>query len=269
MPVAATGQPILRAENLHVRFGGVVALHNISVHVPGGILAIIGPNGAGKTTLINVINGVYHPSPGRIFLGEQDITQLSPHRIAGLGLARTFQNVTLFRGMSVLDNIMLGRQVYMRSGLLASGIYWGWAQREEIAHRAVVERIVDFLEISHIRTAAAGTLPYGLRKRVDLGRALAAEPRVLLLDEPMTGMNLEEKEDMARFILDVQEEWDTAIVLIEHDMGVVMDISQHIVVLDHGEKIAEGPPAEIRHNPDVIRAYLGEGPAPQQGRGKA
>jgi branched-chain amino acid transport system ATP-binding protein len=268
-PVVATGQPILRAENLHVRFGGVVALHNVSVRASGGILAIIGPNGAGKTTLINAINGVYHPSPGRIFLGEQDITQLPPHRIAGLGLARTFQNVTLFRGMSVLDNIMLGRQVYMRSGLLASGIYWGWAQREEIAHRAVVERIVDFLEISHIRTAAAGTLPYGLRKRVDLGRALAAEPRVLLLDEPMTGMNLEEKEDMARFILDVQEEWDTAIVLIEHDMGVVMDISQRIVVLDHGEKIAEGPPEEIRHNGDVIRAYLGEGPGPQRGERKA
>jgi branched-chain amino acid transport system ATP-binding protein len=268
-PAVATGQPLLRAENLHVRFGGVVALHNISVHVFGGILAIIGPNGAGKTTLINVINGVYHPSPGRIFLGEQDITQLPPHRIAGLGLARTFQNVTLFRGMSVLDNIMLGRQVHMRSGLLASGIYWGWAQREEIAHRAVVERIVDFLEISHIRMAAAGTLPYGLRKRVDLGRALAAEPHVLLLDEPMTGMNLEEKEDMARFILDVQEEWNTAIVLIEHDMGVVMDISQRIVVLDHGEKIAEGPPEEIRHNRDVIRAYLGEGPAPPRGERKA
>jgi branched-chain amino acid transport system ATP-binding protein len=265
----ATGQPILQAERLNVRFGGVVALLDVSVHVSGGILAVIGPNGAGKTTLINVMNGVYHPSPGRIFLGGQDITHLSPHRIASLGLARTFQNVTLFRGMSVLDNIMLGRHVHMRSGLLASGVYWGWAEREEIAHRAVVERIIDFLEISHIRKAAAGTLPYGLRKRVDLGRALAAEPRILLLDEPMTGMNLEEKEDMARFILDVQEEWDTAIVLIEHDMGVVMDISQRIVVLDHGEKIAEGPPEEIRHNRDVIRAYLGEGPASSRGESQA
>lgn len=252
-------EPKLQARELHIRFGGVVALVGVSVDAyDGEILAIIGPNGAGKTTLINTVNGVYRPSSGRIVLDGHDITDLSPAQIAGLGIARTFQNVTLFRGMTALDNILLGRDVHMRAGLLASGVYWGWGQREEIRHREVVERIIDFLEMTHIRKVPAGTLPYGLRKRVDLGRALAAEPKVLLLDEPMAGMNLEEKEDMTRFILDVYDEWGMAIVLIEHDMDVVMDIAHRVVVLDHGGKIAEGSPEEIRHNPQVIQAYLGE-----------
>ncbi len=266
----ATGPVTLEARDVSVRFGGVVALRGVSVDVPRGeILAVIGPNGAGKTTLINAINGVYRPSSGRILLDGQDIAHLPPHRVAALGIARTFQNVTLFRGMTVLDNLMVGRHVHLRSGLLASGVYWGWAQREEIRHREAVERIIDFLEIAHIRKVPAGALPYGLRKRVDLGRALAAEPAILLLDEPTAGMNLEEKEDMARFILDVNEEWGTTIVLIEHDMGVVMDVSHRVVVLDHGEKIAEGAPDEIRANPDVRRAYLGAQQSPDGGGARA
>ena len=256
---AAPSTAVLQVQDVHVRFGGVTALHGVSADIyKGEILAIIGPNGAGKTTLINTINGVYHPTPGRIRLNGRDVTRVPPHRVARLGIARTFQNVTLFRGMTVLENLMIGRHVHMASGLLASGLYWGWGEREEIRHREVVERIIDFLEITHIRNVPAGTLPYGLRKRVDLGRALAAEPTILLLDEPTAGMNVEEKEDMARFILDVNEEWGTTIVLIEHDMGVVMDISRRVMVLDYGEKIAEGTPAEIAANPDVTRAYLGE-----------
>ncbi len=252
------GAVTLEVQAVDARYGGVVALRGVNVDVRGGeILAIIGPNGAGKTTLINAINGVHHPSSGRILLDRHDITRFPPHRVAALGVARTFQNLTLFRGMTVLENLMVGRHVHMRAGLLASGVYWGWGQREEIRHREVVEHVIDFLQIAHIRKVQAGALPYGLRKRVDLGRALAAEPRVLLLDEPTAGMNLEEKEDMARFILDVNEEWGTTIVLIEHDMGVVMDISDRVMVLDHGEKIAEGPPEEIRANLDVRRAYLG------------
>ena len=251
--------PKLRVQDIHISFGGLRALQGVSVDVhEAAIVAIIGPNGAGKTTLLNAISGVYHPSRGHIFLDGRDRTFLPPHRVAALGIARTFQNVALFRGMSVLENIMVGRHCHMRAGVLSAGLFWGLAQREEIRHRARVERVIDFLEINHIRKAPAGTLPYGLQKRVELGRALAAEPKLLLLDEPMAGMNLEEKEDMARFILDVNDEWGTTMMLIEHDMGVVMDISHRVVVLDHGEKIAEGPPDRVRTDPAVVRAYLGE-----------
>ena len=253
------GPPKLQVQDIHISFGGLRALQGVSIDVyRGEIVAIIGPNGAGKTTLLNAISGVYHPSQGRILLDGEDRTFLPPRRVATLGIARTFQNVALFRGMSVLDNIMVGRHCHMRAGVLSAGFFWGLAQREEIRHRAAVERIIDFLEINHIRKAPAGTLPYGLQKRVELGRALAAEPKLLLLDEPMAGMNLEEKEDMARFILDVNDEWGTTMMLIEHDMGVVMGVSDRVVVLDHGEKIGEGTPDHVRTDPVVVRAYLGE-----------
>jgi branched-chain amino acid transport system ATP-binding protein len=252
------GNPMLQVEDIHISFGVLKALNGVSLEIhKGEILAIIGPNGAGKTSLVNVINGVYNPAQGHIFFEDQDLTIMPHHHIAALGIARTFQNVALFKGMTVLDNIMVGRNLKMRSNFFAQGIYWGFAQREEIRHREVVERVIDWLEIEHIRKTPAGMLPYGLQKRVELGRALAAEPKLLLLDEPMAGMNLEEKEDIARFILDANEELGTTIALIEHDMGVVMDISDQVVVLDYGEKIAEGPPEEIRNNEKVIKAYLG------------
>ena len=239
-------------------FGGVQALSQVSATVDRGeLVSVIGPNGAGKTTLLNGISGVFHPDRGSIVLDGVDISHMAPARIAALGVARTFQNIALFRGMTVLDNLMLGRHLHMKNGVFRSVLYWGPGRREEVAHRRVVEDIINFLEIEAIRKQPVGALPYGLQKRVELGRALALQPKLLLLDEPMGGMNIEEKEDMARFILDVNDEWGTTIVLIEHDMGVVMDISQRVVVLDLGQKIAEGTPAEVKANPLVVKAYLG------------
>ena len=250
--------PLLRVEAITVRFGAVQALSEVSVDVHRGeIVAIIGPNGAGKTTLLNAISGFYHPQEGRIVFEGKDRTQLKPYDVAALGVARTFQNVALFKGMSVLDNIMTGRLLKMRGSFLLDAIYWGPARRQELQHRAAVERVIDFLEIQAIRKTPAGRLPYGLQKRVELARALAAEPQLLLLDEPMAGMNVEEKEDMSRFILDVHDEFGTTIALIEHDMSVVMDISDRVVALDYGRKIADGPPDAVRKDRVVIDAYLG------------
>lgn len=250
----------LKVEDIHLSFGGLQALAGVSLEVrEGEILAIIGPNGAGKTCLLNCINGFYRPQKGDIYFEGKRITKLAPHKIAELGIARTFQNIELFTGLSTLDNLMAARHIHMRQGLLSSAIYFGGAEKEEIKHREIVEDIIDLLEIEPIRKKVVATLPYGLRKRVELGRALALEPKLLLLDEPMAGMNVDEKEDMARFIIDVFELKRIPIVLVEHDMEVVMDIADRVVVLDFGTKIAEGTPQEIKTNPKVIKAYLGEG----------
>src|SRR5690606_35851081 len=256
----AFGETLLEVKNISLSFGGVKALSDISFDIrKGEVRAIIGPNGAGKTSMLNVINGFYHPQEGTITYKGQVRRKMRPHNAAKQGIARTFQNVALFKGMSTLDNIMTGRLLKMRSNLLLQALYWGPNLREEMRHREFCEHIIDFLEIQAIRKTPVGRLPYGLQKRVELARALAMEPDLLLLDEPMAGMNVEEKEDMCRFILDVNEEFGTTIALIEHDMGVVMDISDRIVVLDYGRKLADGPPDEVRNNEEVIRAYLGAG----------
>jgi branched-chain amino acid transport system ATP-binding protein len=255
---ALEGDNQLVVEGVSKKFGGVTAVQDVSLEVPrGAILSIIGPNGAGKTSLLNMISGFYKPDTGRIVLAGLDITQKKPSEIASLGVARTFQNIALFQGLTVLDNLMLGRHVRMKSGVLSSVVYWGLAQKEDIAHREVVEEIIDFLKLQDLRKQPTAALAYGLRKRVELGRALALEPKVLLLDEPMGGMNQDEKEDMARYILDVNQERGVTVVLIEHDMGVVMDISDKVVVLDRGRRIATGTPDEVQRNQAVIEAYLG------------
>jgi branched-chain amino acid transport system ATP-binding protein len=253
-------QSLLKLESLFLKFGGVHVLTDVSLEVyKGEIFSIIGPNGAGKTCLLNCVNRFYHPEKGRLFFEGKDITKRKTHDIAALGIARTFQNVELFKGMSVIDNIKLGNHVHLKTGMLSAGYYFGKAQRTELKLRKEIEEtIIDLLEIESIRKKKVGTLPYGLQKRVELARALAMKPRLLLLDEPVTGMNLEETEDMARFILDIHEEWGVTIILIEHDMGVVMDISDRVSVLDFGVKIAEGKPQEIRTDERVIKAYLGE-----------
>ncbi len=252
------GEVILAVEGVSLSFGGVQALREVSFDVrEHEVRAIIGPNGAGKSSMLNVLNGVYHPQKGTIRYLGREFHDMDSHEVARSGIARTFQSLALFKGMTVLDNVMAGRNLKMRTNVLLQALRVGPALREEIEHRAAVERIIDFLEIQHVRKTPVGRLPYGLQKRVDLARALAMEPRVLLLDEPMAGMNLEEKQDMCRFILDVNDHYGTTIVLIEHDMGVVMDISDRVVVLDYGKKIGDGTPDEVRANQAVIDAYLG------------
>ena len=261
------GDPVLTADRISLAFGGITALNQISLEIRHHeILAMIGPNGAGKTSMLNVINGFYYPQSGSITWKGETRSRMRPYHAAAQGIARTFQNVALFRGMTTLDNIMTGLLLRMRRNFLWQALYFGPAEKEELAHRAYVERIIDFLEIQSIRKTPVGRLPYGLQKRVELGRALAMEPELLLLDEPMAGMNVEEKEDMCRFILDINDEFGTTIALIEHDMGVVMDISDRVIVLDYGRKIADGPPDEVRASPEVIAAYLGE---PDQGEVRA
>jgi branched-chain amino acid transport system ATP-binding protein len=256
----ADGETILQAEGVSLRFGGVRALTDVSFRLEQGrIFSIIGPNGAGKTSMVNCVSGRYRPTEGRILFEGRDITRERASRRAALGIGRTFQNLALFGHMTVLDNIMVGRHHLLRHGFLSGMAYWlGGAQREEIVHRRAVEEIIDFLEIQHVRKAPAGTLPYGLRKRVELARAMALRPRLILLDEPMAGMNLEEKEDMARYISDLNEEWGMTVLMIEHDMGVVMDISHRVMVLDFGRKLAEGTPEEVLADEHVRRAYLGD-----------
>jgi len=252
------GDVVMEMKNITLRFGGVTALKDISFDIlEGEIRAIIGPNGAGKSSMLNVINGFYHPQEGEVWFRGAKRGPMKPYEIAHQGIARTFQNIALFKGMTTLDNIMTGRMTLMKSPMWQQALWWGAAEREETENRHRVEEIIDFLEIQAIRKTPVGRLPYGLQKRVELGRALAAEPKLLLLDEPMAGMNVEEKEDMCRFILDVNDEFGTTIALIEHDMGVVMDIADRVVVLDYGKKIGDGVPDEVRADQNVIDAYLG------------
>jgi branched-chain amino acid transport system ATP-binding protein len=251
--------PLVELSGVSVRFGGVRALTDVSLAVEQGeLFSIVGPNGAGKTSLLNCISGRYTPEEGRIVFEDRDITRLPTNRRAALGIGRTFQNLALFGHMSVIDNIMIGRHHLLRNNFLTGSLYWfGGAQQEELEHRRAVEEIIDFLEIQHVRHAIAGTLPYGLRKRAELARAIALKPKLILLDEPMAGMNLEEKKDMARYVVDLNEEWGMTVIMIEHDMGVVMDISHRVAVLDFGRKIAEGVPEAVLANEDVRSAYLG------------
>ncbi|MGQ0551386.1 MAG: ABC transporter ATP-binding protein [Armatimonadota bacterium] len=250
---------VLTVERLTLRFAGITAIDGLSFSLRAGeLLGIIGPNGAGKTSVLNCINGFYHPQAGRIEFAGHDITRLPPHVRARLGIARAFQNIALYPGMTVLANMMSGRLIHMQSGLIAGGIYWGRAERELLAHRAQVEDIIDFLEMEEYRTHHVAELPYGIQKKVELGRALAMDPKLLLLDEPMAGMSADEKADIARYILELREVRGLPMILIEHDMGVVMDLCDRLIAMDYGKRIAEGPPAEIQHHPEVIKAYLGE-----------